>query len=347
MSHRYCVFSGKLEVASTAMLCCHTLLIDDDTRHRSYCLLLLSHAVVDASNLRERAAKNGLEGEIDILLRYLETHGEVEDDRLPAWDEFQRIADGLSDLLTVYLIDGGAMSLRDLKGATKDIELVITDGDAYGQLWAVLMDLGYLEVQSLGSDYRALGATSCVENADGCRLDIFNQQVANKLVMTEGMRKRSEPFLATDRLTARLVSNKDIFLFKLIAGRDDDIEDMNMLVQVGVDYDVVRGRPPGNYGRPWGRGGTSQETSIRLTVEGRQNCHGAIVDEDGRSVHLPSTGFQARDTGIHLRFTTGPEITAPYYESSPVCSPNVRPHWLPAGSTVLCCRVRGTAWPCY
>lgn len=155
-------------------------------------------------------------------------------------NEFQRIAEGLSDPLTVYLIGGGAMSLRDLKGATKDIDLVVADGDTYGQLWAVLMDLGYAEVQSLDADYRALGATSCVENDDGCRLDIFNQQVANKLVLTEGMRDRSEPFLATDRWTARLVSNEDIFLFKLIAGRDDDIEDMNVLVQAGLDYDVVR-----------------------------------------------------------------------------------------------------------
>ena len=155
-------------------------------------------------------------------------------------NEFQRIADGLSAPLTVYLIGGGAMSLRDLKGATKDIDLVVPDGDAYGQLWAVLMDLGYAEVQSLDPDYRALGATSCVENDDGCRLDIFNQQVANKLVLTDGMQERSEPFLDTDRLTVRLVSNEDIFLFKAIAGRDDDIEDMNMLVQAGLDYDVVR-----------------------------------------------------------------------------------------------------------
>jgi len=155
-------------------------------------------------------------------------------------DEFRRIADGLGDPLTVYLIGGGAMSLRDLKGATKDIDLVVTDGDAYGQLWAVLMDLEYSEVQSLDPDYRALGATSCVENDDGCRLDIFNQQVANKLVLTNGMRERSEPFLATGALAVRLVSNEDIFLFKMIAGRDDDIADMNMLVQAGLDYDVVR-----------------------------------------------------------------------------------------------------------
>ena len=32
------------------------------------------------------------ETEIDALLRYLETHGEVDDDRLPEWDEFQELA---------------------------------------------------------------------------------------------------------------------------------------------------------------------------------------------------------------------------------------------------------------
>jgi len=164
-------------------------------------------------------------------------------------NEFQRIGDGLSEPLTVYLIGGGAMSLRDLKEATKDIDLVVPDGDAHGQLWSVLIDLGYAEVLSLDPDYRALGATSCVENDDGCRLDIFNQQVANKLVLTDGMAERSEPFFDMDRLTVRLVSNEDIFLFKAIAGRDDDIEDMNMLVQAGLDYDIVEAELDAQIGR--------------------------------------------------------------------------------------------------
>lgn len=155
-------------------------------------------------------------------------------------DEFQQIADSLSDPLTVSLIGGGAMSFHNLKGATKDIDLVVTGGDAYGQLWTVLMDFGYTEVQALDPDYQALGATSCVENVDGCRLDIFNQQVANKLILTDKMDDRSEAFLAMDPLTVRLVSNEDIFLFKLIAGRDGDIEDMNVLVQAGLDFDVVQ-----------------------------------------------------------------------------------------------------------
>jgi DNA-binding MarR family transcriptional regulator len=89
--HRYYVYSEDLDAVSPAELCCHTLLIDDVSRHRSYCLLLLSHVDVDEQNLRAQAAKYDFEAEIDALLRYLETHGEVDDDRLPEWDEFQEL----------------------------------------------------------------------------------------------------------------------------------------------------------------------------------------------------------------------------------------------------------------
>jgi len=82
--HRYYVYSEELDAVSPAELCCHTLLIDEGSRHRSYCLLLLSHVDVDEEDLREQAVKYGLEDVIDALLQYLETHGEIQDDRLPS-----------------------------------------------------------------------------------------------------------------------------------------------------------------------------------------------------------------------------------------------------------------------
>jgi DNA-binding MarR family transcriptional regulator len=91
-SHRYYFYSEELDAVSPAELCCHTLLIDDGSRHRSYCLLLLSHVDVDEADLRAQAAKYDLEDEIDALLRYLQTHGEVDDDRLPEYEEFQELA---------------------------------------------------------------------------------------------------------------------------------------------------------------------------------------------------------------------------------------------------------------
>ena len=90
--HRYYLYSETLDDVSPAELCCHTLLIDDGSRHRLYCLLLLRHVDVDEEDLRAQATKYGLEDEIDALLCYLETHGEVDDGRLPEWDEFQQLA---------------------------------------------------------------------------------------------------------------------------------------------------------------------------------------------------------------------------------------------------------------
>jgi len=91
-SHRYYFYSERLSSIQPADLCCHTLLIDDDTRHRSYCLLLLSHVDIDEGTLRDRAAKYGLEDTIDTLLQYLNTAGDTQNDRLPEWSEFQQLA---------------------------------------------------------------------------------------------------------------------------------------------------------------------------------------------------------------------------------------------------------------
>ncbi|SNR66029.1 MarR family protein [Halorubrum ezzemoulense] len=90
--HRYYVYSDEPDTLSPAELCCHTLLVDDSSRYRSYCLLLLSHVNVDEDDIRTQATKYDLEDEIIALLRYLETHGDVTDDRLPEWDEFQKLA---------------------------------------------------------------------------------------------------------------------------------------------------------------------------------------------------------------------------------------------------------------
>lgn len=90
--HRYYVYSEELDEITPEDLCVHTLVIDDGSRHRSYCLLLLSHVDVDEERLRERAVHFDLEDLIDTMLRYLETHGAVDTDRLPPWDEFQALA---------------------------------------------------------------------------------------------------------------------------------------------------------------------------------------------------------------------------------------------------------------
>jgi hypothetical protein len=153
--------------------------------------------------------------------------------------ELRRIGRQLETELTVYLIGGGAMSFRGLKETTKDIDLIVSDGDSLRVLQAVLLDNGYDIVKEPGAEYDDLGAQRILENDDGCRIDIFNQQVIDKLVLSEGMRRRSEAYLDAGGLSVALVSAEDIFLFKSVAGRMDDIEDMFSLVQTELDFDVI------------------------------------------------------------------------------------------------------------
>lgn len=155
--------------------------------------------------------------------------------------ELQRIADHLQTDVEAYLIGGGAMSLHEpsLKDTTKDIDLVVVDEAALSRLMGVLDDLGYEEVTDLGDEYDRLGARHCVRNNAGCQFDVFYRQIADKLFFSDGMQARSESFLSAEYFSVGLVSFEDIFLFKAVAERPDDLGDMATLVQTDLDFDVI------------------------------------------------------------------------------------------------------------
>ncbi len=155
--------------------------------------------------------------------------------------ELREIAAHLQTDVDAYLIGGGAMSLHkpSLKDTTKDIDLVVVDEAALRRLMGVLDGLGYEEVTDLGDEYDRLGARHCVRNDAGCQFDIFYRQIADKLYFSDGMQARSEAFLSDDPFSVGLVSFEDIFLFKAVAERPDDIGDMATLVQTDLSFDVI------------------------------------------------------------------------------------------------------------
>lgn len=53
------------------------------------------------------------------------------------------------------------------------------------------------------------------------------------------MQKRSEQLLTERHLRIRLASLEDIFLFKSVAERPDDIDDMATLIQTGLDFEAI------------------------------------------------------------------------------------------------------------
>jgi len=162
-------------------------------------------------------------------------------DRTYIETELQTIAENLETTVEAYLIGGGAMSLHEpsLKDTTKDIDLVVVDEEALKRLMGVLEALGYEEVTDLGDEYDKLGARHCVRNDAGCQFDVFYRQIASKLFFSEGMQRRSEPFLSTPMFSVGLVSFEDIFLFKAVAERPDDIGDMATLVQTNLDFEII------------------------------------------------------------------------------------------------------------
>lgn len=153
--------------------------------------------------------------------------------------ELRTIADQLETSVEAYLVGGGAMSLRNLKETTKDIDLVVTSESDLRRLMGTLEDLGYEEVTDLGAEYDRLGVRHCVRNDDGCQFDVFNRQVADKLLFSDSMAERSDDFLSTQYFSVGLVALEDIFLFKAVAERPDDIEDMATLVQTRLDFDII------------------------------------------------------------------------------------------------------------
>lgn len=154
-------------------------------------------------------------------------------------EEFDRLGAALDGSTDAYQIGGGSMAFRDLEDATKDIDLVVLDREILDRILDALTGIGYDTVRSPSDEYASLGAEAVVENEDGCRFDLFVRQVAGELVFTDGMERRSERLLEAGALTVRLVSPEDVFLFKSVAGRTDDVEDLFTLVQTGLDFEAI------------------------------------------------------------------------------------------------------------
>lgn len=153
-------------------------------------------------------------------------------------DQFHELASLLDEPLTVYLIGGGALTLREMKDATKDIDLIVRNEAELERLYDVLEEAGYALPDDLADEYDQLEAAFILEKGPR-RFDVFHRVVAGVLRLSEGMEERSERLFVEGPLEVRMVSLNDIFLFKSVANRDDDVDDMITLIQAGIDEEVI------------------------------------------------------------------------------------------------------------
>lgn len=89
--NRYYFYSQEKEITPEKLLC-HTLLIENTTRYKTYCLLLIQIQGLHRDPTVDTARHYGLADTVEQLFDYLETQGGQKTRDLPSWEEFRSTA---------------------------------------------------------------------------------------------------------------------------------------------------------------------------------------------------------------------------------------------------------------
>lgn len=152
---------------------------------------------------------------------------------------FKGIEECSDDRIEAYLLGGGAMIQHGFKTATKDIDLVLDNQEHLTRLTIALKEIGYETVTELENVYKKMDAKTVLERENSPRFDIFLDIVCKKLVLSENIKERSSNFIDLNNLTIKLLSKEDIFLFKVVATRERDLEDASRLVESDLNWSVI------------------------------------------------------------------------------------------------------------
>lgn len=91
-SKQYTFYSEDRESLTPEDLVCHLLLIENDSRHRKYALLLVAETGLSAESLEEAASYYGIEDVVMPLAEFLRSKGEITSEQTPQWEEFETLA---------------------------------------------------------------------------------------------------------------------------------------------------------------------------------------------------------------------------------------------------------------
>lgn len=155
--------------------------------------------------------------------------------------EFDKLDNTAKQSIALYLIGGGAMAFCGLKVATKDIDIILTNQEDLNILQAVLGAIGYKEPNPIliTRAYNKMQTSAMLENQDGFRWDLFLSKVCNALTLSGEMQKRANILYQGNRLKILIASKEDLFLFKGITEREADLDDMRILAQSGLNWEII------------------------------------------------------------------------------------------------------------
>jgi len=155
--------------------------------------------------------------------------------------EFNKLNAKTKQSLSLYLIGGGAMAFYGLKAATKDIDIILTSQGDLTNLRTTLKEIGYKEPNPvlITRAYNKMQTNAILENQDGFRWDLFLKTVCNALTLSGEMQKRATKLYQGSHLRVFIASKEDLFLFKGITERDADVDDMRILAQSGIKWEII------------------------------------------------------------------------------------------------------------
>ncbi|CAM3018082.1 ArsR family transcriptional regulator [Halobacterium salinarum] len=152
----------------------------------------------------------------------------------------EELGDHLETSVDVYLLGGGNLILRGLKDSTKDVDLVVAEGQTFFTIAESLQDLGYEERRDLEAAYNQLDPSIVLEKEGFPRWDIFVEAVAGQLQLTPAMIERCDQSFEYGNLHVHLLSLTDIFVFKSITEREGDLEDAALIArQAELDWGSI------------------------------------------------------------------------------------------------------------
>ena len=152
----------------------------------------------------------------------------------------EKIGAELPVKVKAYMIGGGALSLKGLKEATKDVDLVLLDRKALHQIKNSFEKIGYEIDKGLFKEQFYKDAVFVFLDKSGSRIDILVDVVCGMLRLTKDMQKRAAKYGSFGNLDIYLASNEDILLFKAVTDRPQDLIDIRALIDAtNLDWDII------------------------------------------------------------------------------------------------------------
>jgi hypothetical protein len=140
--------------------------------------------------------------------------------------------------INIYVIGGAVLLYRDMKPATKDIDIVVDTKAEFNELVKVLKQVGFESFSPLTGGYQHFKLSEQFKR-ESTHIDIFLREVCSKFLFSKTMIDRSENIISLDKIKVYLSSNEDVFSFKTMTDRPGDLDDCISLAQRGLDWDVI------------------------------------------------------------------------------------------------------------